>query len=369
MTDEVSLNVMKCLQSGKYSGDGNYCHTSEKKLTAMHQAYKVLLTNSGTAALELAALLIDASPGDEVILPSFTFTSSANCILTAGLKPVFCDIDPKTMNIDVNDAVSKVTSKTKAIMPVHYAGVACDMDPLLAYCHDKSIAILEDAAQGIGAKWKDRYLGTIGDLGAMSFHDTKNIHCGEGGALFSNNEKYDERAQIIREKGTNRSQFLRGQVDKYTWMEKGSSYVLAEPLAAMLEIQLDYVDQVNAKRADKYCRYFDELKPLEQKGILSLPVIPEYASSNYHIFHIILKDQPSRNSLMAHLRSQQIGATFHYIPLHSAPAGLALGYKPQDLPLTEMYAHRLLRLPLYPDLSFEQQDKILQEIYVWAKTL
>ncbi|MES2614026.1 MAG: dTDP-4-amino-4,6-dideoxygalactose transaminase [Bdellovibrionota bacterium] len=366
ISPKVFENINKVLTSGKLSGDGAFCHTVEKKLSHLLQIKHTLLTSSCTHALEMSMLLLNAKPDDEVILPSFTFTSTANAVLVAGLTPVFCDINPETMNMDMNDVARKITHKTRAIIPVHYAGVGCDMDTLSAICEGKNIIIVEDAAHGIGAKWKGKALGAIGHMGTLSFHDTKNVVCGEGGALLLNDTSFYEQAQIIREKGTNRSQFIRGIVDKYTWIDKGSSYILAEPLAAILDAEVDIMSELNAKRGNVYHFYMKELKQLADNGVLTLPFVPTYCATNYHLFHIILNTEEARNSLMAHLRSKNIGATFHYIPLHTAPAGEKLGNKKGSLPLTEEYAGRLLRLPLYPDLTTEQCSRIVNEIMVWA---
>ncbi|WP_186646959.1 dTDP-4-amino-4,6-dideoxygalactose transaminase [Fluviispira vulneris] len=364
---QVYENIHQVLTSGKLSGDGEFCHTVEKKFSQILSIKHALLTSSCTHALEMAMLLLEAKEGDEVILPSFTFTSTANAILVAGLKPVFCEIDPLTMNMDMRDVEAKVTNKTKAIIPVHYAGVACEMEKLNDICANKNIMIVEDAAHAIGAKWRGKHLGTLGDMAALSFHETKNVICGEGGALLTNNDYLADKALIIREKGTNRSQFLRGQVDKYTWIDKGSSYILAEPLAAILDAELNIMHELNKKRETVYQYYMQELKPLADKEILKLPYIPADCESNYHLFHIIMRNESDKHSLIAHLRNKNIGATFHYIPLHSAPAGLKLGFKVGDLPLTEEYSQRLLRLPLYPDLSQSEIQFIIEEIYNWSK--
>ena len=364
---QVYENISQVLNSGKLSGDGAFCHATEEKLRNILNTKHVLLTCSGTHALEMTTLLLNAKENDEVILPSFTFSSTANAILVAGLKPVFCEIDPKTMNMDMEDVAKKITNKTKAIMPVHYAGVACDMEKLNELCIHKNIIVIEDAAHGIGAKWKGKNLGTIGDMGILSFHDTKNVVCGEGGAFITNSDCLADKGQIIREKGTNRAQFFKGQVDKYTWVEKGSSYILAEPLAAILSAEVDIMNELNQKRATVHNYYIKHLQELETKGLLTLPKIPNYCESNFHLFHILLHSEEKRNSLMAHLRAKEIGATFHYIPLHSAPAGLKLGYKKEQLPITEKYAARLLRLPLYPDLTIEEYSFVVEEIINWAK--
>ena len=363
---KVYENINKVLSSGKLSGDGPFCHIVEKKFCHILQVKHTLLTSSCTHALEMSMLLLNANPGDEVILPSFTFTSTANAVLVAGLNPVFCEINPETMNMDMADVARKITSKTRAIIPVHYAGIACNMDILSAICEGKNIKIVEVAAHGIGARWNGKALGTIGHLGTLSFHDTKNVVCGEGGALLTNDDSLNERAQIIREKGTNRAQFLRGVIDKYTWMEKGSSYILAEPLAAILDAEIDIMNELNAKRGSVYHFYMKELAELAEKGTLTLPVIPNFCTPNYHLFHIILKTEAERNSLMSHLRSKNIGAAFHYIPLHTAPAGEKLGYKKGDLQVTEEYAGRLLRLPLFPDMTIDECFRVVNEIIEWS---
>lgn len=367
ITEKMLENLKQCLSSGKLSGDGSFCHRVEKKFEEKLSLKHALLTSSCTHALEMATLLLEGNPGDEVILPSFTFTSSANAILVAGLKPVFCDIDPTTLNMDVNDLEKRITKKTRAIMPVHYAGVSCDMGRILQLSQHQKITIIEDAAQGVGAKWKGHYLGTIGHMGAMSFHDTKNVICGEGGAFFTNHTALAEKAEVIREKGTNRKQFLKGQVDKYTWVQKGSSYILAEPLAAILDAQFDLMDTINHKRKQIDVFYRTQLKELEQKEVIALPIIPDYCTPNHHIFHILLRNEKERNSLMDHLRQRQIGATFHYLPLHSSPQGKKLGYREGDFPISEACATRLLRLPLFPDLTPAEQSYIVEEILNWAR--
>ena len=369
ISQEMRDKVLEVLASEKLSGDGPFCHRVEKKLSQMFQAKHSLLTSSCTHALEMSLLLLNAKEGDEVILPSFTFTSTANAVLVAGFRPVFCDVCPETMNMDMKDVARKLTKKTRAIIPVHYAGISCDMDALFSLCEKTEIKIIEDAAQGIGAQWKGKALGTLGHLGALSFHDTKNVMCGEGGALFVNEDSFIERAQIIREKGTNRSQFLRGVVDKYTWMEKGSSYILAEPLAAILDSQLNIMEQLNSKRGVIYHFYKKELAALAEKEIFALPSFSKDCTPNYHLFHLILKTEDHRNSLMAHLREKKIGAAFHYIPLHTAPAGEKFGCKKGDLPVTESHAPRLLRLPLYPSMTQEECFRVVDEIKAWEHLL
>jgi dTDP-4-amino-4,6-dideoxygalactose transaminase len=369
ISKQVYDTVSRVLSSGKLSGNGDICHETEKNLRKKLHIEHVLLTSSCTHALEISTLLLDAKQNDEVILPSFTFASTANAILIAGLQPVFCEIDPRTMNLDVNHVARKISKKTKAVIPVHYAGVACEMDALLSLCQDNNIIVIEDAAHAIGAKWQGKSLGTLGDMGTFSFHDTKNVTCGEGGAFVTKNEFFANQAQILREKGTNRIQFLKGQVDKYTWIKRGSSYVLAEPLAAILSVQVDMMEELNKKRIEVYQYYIKEFSSLEKKEILQLPFIPEGCQSNAHLFHLFLRNTKERDSLMSFLRSKGIGASFHYVPLHSAPLGQKLGYKHNDFPLTEEYSSKLLRLPLYPDLHRSDLERVVTEVFNWAQMM
>ena len=353
-------NLSSCLKSEKLSGDGEYTKLCEKQLQDDCGADRVLLTTSCTAALELCAHLLDVGPDDEVILPSFTFVSTANAFVLRGAKPVFADIEPDTLNLDPADVARKITPATKIIVAVHYAGVACNMTALNQLAEQHGVNIVEDAAQGVTSRWKDRCLGTIGTLGSFSFHDTKNFTSGEGGALLVNRRALEERAEILREKGTNRQQFIMGNVDKYTWMDVGSSYIPSELNAAVLYAQLQKVRQITALRKRAHEFYDELLRPLCDRGMVEQPVIPEYAVSNYHLYAIRLADAAVRDGMMAHLNANGIGATFHYIPLHTSPMAINLGVSRDDLPVTESAAARLLRLPLYAGISEDQQLRVVR---------
>lgn len=348
----------------KISGDGEYTNKASRLLEHRFRAKKALLTTSCTAALELATHLLNLKPGDEVIVPSYTFVSTVNPIIMAGAMPVFAEIDRETLNIDPTDIRNKIGPKTKAIYPVHYSGVACAMDEIMEMAREHGLMVVEDAAQAVNASYKDRYLGTIGDFGCFSFHETKNYVCGEGGALIINSDDKGllDRAEIIREKGTNRSQFYRGQIDKYTWVDIGSSYLLSDILAAFLFAQLEEMDQIQARRMRIYDAYCRALKPFQEKGLLRLPIVPAYANHNAHIFYILFEDMKTRDDVMARLRSQGILSVFHYIPLHTSPMGIRLGYKTGQLPITESMSARLLRLPMYAGMTDEELDYILKTL-------
>jgi len=320
------------------------------------------MTPSCTAALEMAALLCNLGPGDEVILPSFTFVSTANAVVRLGARPVFVDIRPDTLNMDEVAVEKAVTSRTRAIFPVHYAGVACAMDRIMALARRHGLAVVEDAAQGVNAFWDGRALGSIGTLGTYSFHETKNYICGEGGALCINDPDLIERAEIIRDKGTNRRQFFRGAVDKYTWVDVGSSYVPSEICCAFLYAQLELLDAITERRRQIYQTYRERLEPLEEAGLLRLPHIPEKCVSNSHLLYILLPDVQTRDALMAHLRQEGILAVFHYVPLHSSPMGQKFGYAEGQLPVTESVSGCMLRLPFYYDLTEADQDRIIETI-------
>jgi len=359
-TDVEELNnLSSCLDAGKLSGDGKFTKLCEEQLQDDYNADRVLLTTSCTAALELCAHLLEVGPSDEVILPSFTFVSTANAFLLRGARLVFADIDPDTLNLDPVDVAKKITPATKVMVPVHYAGVACDMAALLDLAERHGLYIVEDAAQGVAAKWKDRYLGTIGALGTFSFHDTKNFTSGEGGALVINRALFENRAEILREKGTNRQQFILGNVDKYTWMDIGSSYIPSELNAAVLHAQLQKVNQITSMRKRAHELYDELLDPLCDRGLLERPIIPAYALSNYHLYAIRLADSAVRDGMMTHLNANGIAATFHYIPLHTSPMRKKLGIVNGALPVTESSAARLLRLPLYAGLREDQQRRIV----------
>ena len=344
--------LKKAVESGRLAGDGAIGKGVERKIEKLFSIRRALLTTSGTHALEMAMMLLDLRSGDEVILPSFTFVSTANAVLRAGGKPVFCEVTEETLTMDPEDLARRITGRTRAIIPVHYAGVAAEMDSILRLAKARHLKVIEDAAQGVNARYKGKFLGTIGDAGCYSFHDTKNYISGEGGAFLTDSEELAGRAEIIREKGTNRANFLRGEVDKYTWVELGSSYILSELLAAVLDTQLALRHKIQRRRARIHTMYMDLLEPLERSGRLRLPVIPEGCESNYHIFFVLLRSESERNNAIARLRESGIGATFHYVPLHSSPyARRSLGTRGLKLPVTDRVAGTLLRLPIYPDLS------------------
>lgn len=354
--------MQDCLASQTIAANGFYTGKVQELISQTFDCPRVLLTTSATAALEMACLLLNLQPGDEVILPSFTFVSTANAVLLRGAHPVFAEIDPYTLNLDPDDLCSNITPHTRAIMPVHYAGTACDMGAIMKAAHQYGLPVIEDAAQAVNAKYQDKYLGTIGDLGCFSFHGTKNLVCGEGGALLikSNKPELLERAEIVWEKGTNRGQFLRGQVDKYTWTDIGSSYAPSDLLAAFLYAQLESMNAVNAAREKVYQYYYTSLQPYARQGLFRLPEIPAWASPNYHIFYLLFNSGSHRNQVMRELRSQGIEASFHFIPLHSSPMGQRLGYKPDDLPVTEKISSCLLRLPIYPQISTDEQAYVIK---------
>lgn len=354
--------IQEVLESSKFGGDGAFTKKCSKLQEEKFNAKKVLLTTSCTHALEMAALVIGLKEGDEVIMPSFTFPSTANAVCLRGAIPVFSEIRKDTLNIDENRIEEKITKKTKAIFVMHYAGVSCEMDKIMDIAKKHDLIVIEDAAQGVNALYKGRFLGTIGHIGAYSFHETKNYVCGEGGAIVINNEGFIEKAEIIREKGTNRSQFLRGEIDKYSWVDIGSSYLPSEIVAAFLYAQLESMDIIDAEREAAYRYYIENLKPLEEEGKIKLPSIPKHCKSNYHLFHIFLKDEGERNALMDHLRRMGIQATFHYVPLHTSIKGQSLGYKKGDLPVTEEMSARLLRLPFFFGITREEQDYVVRGI-------
>lgn len=347
------------------AGDGKYTKLVHKWFEENYKVPKVLLTTSGTTALEMAVRLLNLKEGDVVISPSFTFSSTANAILLAkGVKIKFVDIEADTINIDPDKIEKAITSKTKAIMVVHYAGISCDMDKIMALAKKYHLRVIEDAAQAIGSKYKGKYLGTIGDFGCLSFHGTKNIISGEGGALFINNPNVDifEQAEIIREKGTNRSKFLRGIIDKYTWVDVGGSYLPSDILAAILYAQLEEIGKILKLRLEKYNYYMTNLKDLEVRGLFKLPTIPEGQEHNAHIFYILLPNEQIRDKTMAYLRSRDINAVSHYVPLHSSPVGKKLGNKPEDLPITNTVNSRLLRLPLFSNITHKEIDHVITEL-------
>jgi dTDP-4-amino-4,6-dideoxygalactose transaminase len=355
--------VRQAIANGHASGNGPFTERAEKLMEECFGARRILLTTSCTAALEMGALLCDLEPGDEVILPSYTFVSTANAIVLRGAKPVFVDIRPDTLNIDERLIEASITSRTRAIFPVHYAGVACDMDEIMAIASRHNLLVVEDAAQGVFAKYKEQWLGTIGDMGCYSFHETKNFSCGEGGALVISKQRFEHRAEILREKGTNRSQFLRGHVDKYTWVDIGSSYVPSDMLAGFLTGQLENMKKITEKRGLICDLYFNLLARLAERGLIRLPIVPQYCTTNHHMFYVITSDIDERTALIAHLRDVGILAVFHYVPLHSSPYGQSLGGQVDALPVTEDMSARLLRLPLYYDMCESDVAAVCEAIH------
>jgi dTDP-4-amino-4,6-dideoxygalactose transaminase len=351
-------------EGGHISGDGKYTKLVQDFFQSEFGARKALMTTSCTTALELATYLLKLKPGDEVIVPSYTFSSTVNPVLLAGAKPVFADICEDTLNIDPDEIRKKITSRTRAIYPVHYGGVSCAMDEIMELAQEHDLKVVEDAAQGVNAKYKGKYLGTIGDFGCNSFHETKNYVCGEGGALLINSDdkKIVDRAEIIREKGTNRSKFHRGEVDKYTWVDIGSSYLPSDLLAAFLYAQLEKLDEIQNMRMNVWNAYYSALKPFEDAGKIRLPVVPDYAEHNAHLFYVLFPDEQTRDRTMNHLKGEGIYAVFHYVPLHSSPVGLGLGYRKEDLPVTEEMSGRLLRLPMYAGMREGELEFVVKTL-------
>ena len=346
-------------------GDGPFTERATQLFKEKTGLDRALMTTSCTHALELAAILSDVMPGDEVILPSFTFSSTANAFLLRGATLRFCEIEPGTMNVDVCHMDSLINKKTKVLVPVDYAGVPADIDPIRELAHRHDLLIIEDAAQAVGSRYKGRPAGSDADFSCFSFHETKNYVMGEGGILYIKNPELEKHAEIIREKGTDRSRFYRGEVDKYTWQRSGSSFLPSDILAAMLCGQLERFDEILSKRMHIWNSYYTCLASLEKAGKLTRPFVPDYAEHNAHIFFIMLNTADERDELLAFLRAKGIGAVFHYIPLHSAPAGIAAGNKSGDLPLTEEYSARLLRLPLFPDLTESEIQHIVSSVHAY----
>jgi dTDP-4-amino-4,6-dideoxygalactose transaminase len=355
-------HISQAHANGQLSGDGPFTKKCNDWLQKETGCTKALLTHSCTAALEMTAILIDIQPGDEVIMPSYTFVSTANAFVLRGGVPVFVDIRPDTLNIDETLIEAAITPRTKAIVPVHYAGVACEMDVITDIAKRHNLLVIEDAAQGIMSTCKGRPLGSIGPLGAYSFHETKNIISGEGGALLVNDARFAERAEIIREKGTNRSQFFRGQVDKYTWVDVGSSYLPGEVVAAFLWAQMEEAGAITEKRLAIWKHYHDSLAPLEVDGVLRRPIIPGGCKHNAHMYYILLESLEKRTALIAKLKKQNIHAVFHYVPLHLSPAGQKYGRVHGSMTHTEDLADRLLRLPLWVGLTGSQQALVVEII-------
>jgi dTDP-4-amino-4,6-dideoxygalactose transaminase len=361
-TEEETRRVGEAL-SGRSAGDGPFCRRVERRLTEELGGRRVLLTTSCTHALELALLALGIGPGQEVISPSFTFVSTANAILRVGATPVFAEIEDRTLGLDAADVERRISPRTAAILPVHYGGLAPDMDALLALAASRGIKVVEDAAQGLRASHRSRPLGTLGDAGCLSFHETKNITCGEGGALIVGDDAVAARAEIIREKGTNRSAFLRGEVDKYTWVAEGSSYILSDVLAALLDAQLDKLDEIQDRRRRVAERYFEGLRDWAFENDVRLgPHDDADRVTNHHLFYLLFPRAEARDSVMAALRERGVMATFHYVPLHSSPQGRRLGHGGLDLPVTDRVASTLLRLPLHPLLGEADVSRVIDAV-------
>jgi dTDP-4-amino-4,6-dideoxygalactose transaminase len=354
--------IRAAVATPKFSGDGSFTARCHALLEQSLGIQKALLTSSCTHALEMAALLLDIRPGDEVIVPSFAFPSAANAFVLRGARPVFMDIRAETLNIDENQIEQRITARTKAIFLVHYAGVGCEMDTIMAIARQHAIAVVEDNAHGLYGKYRGRYLGTFGQLAALSFHETKNFSCGEGGALLINDAQFNQRAEILREKGTNRSQFFRGEIDKYTWVDVGSSYLLADLLAAFLRAQLERRDQIQSKRRKIWETYAAELAAWAKTNGVRLPIVPPECEQSYHMFYAIMPSLESRQALISHLAGLGILAVFHYLPLHLSPMGLRFGGHQGDCPVTEDLADRLLRFPFFTGMSSSEQAQAIDAV-------
>jgi dTDP-4-amino-4,6-dideoxygalactose transaminase len=361
--------IAKAVEQGSLAGDGFFTQSCHRWLESHTGSPRALLTHSCTAALEMAAILAEIEPGDEIIMPSFTFVSTANAFVLRGAKPVFVDIRPDTLNIDERLVASALTPRTRAIITVHYAGVPCEMDWFQKIAEEHSLFLIEDAAQALHSNWNGRPLGSIGHLGCLSFHETKNVISGEGGALLVNDSKLTERAEIVREKGTNRSNFFRGFVDKYTWVDVGSSYLPSELIAAFLYAQLENSEIITAQRRARVARYAHLLKPLEACGALTLPSINLAAVGNGHMFYAFARNRSERTDLLRSLQSAGIGAVFHYVPLHSAPAGIRYGRVGSEMTVTNDRADRLIRLPVYFGMTDDEQDRVVKAIFSYFGSL
>jgi dTDP-4-amino-4,6-dideoxygalactose transaminase len=355
--------IRQSIENMHTCGDGSFTKKCHALLEQTIGVPKALLTTSCTHALEMAALLLDIQPGDEVIVPSFTFVTTVNAFVLRGAHPVFIDVRPDTLNLDESKLEQLITPQTKAIIPVHYAGVGCEMEAILEIAGRYGITVVEDNAHGLFGKYKGKYLGTFGSLATQSFHETKNFSCGEGGALLINDSRYIERAEIIREKGTNRSRFFRGQVDKYTWVDLGSSYLPSDMLAAYLYAQLEVKDQIQLKRRQVWEYYYEHLQDWAQKHGIRFPIVPAHCGQAYHMFYLLMPSLEKRQALIAHLKAQGMSSVFHYLPLHLSDVGRSLGGKEGDCPVTEDVSERLLRLPFYNDLTLADQARVVASIH------
>jgi dTDP-4-amino-4,6-dideoxygalactose transaminase len=361
-TGRELIYVREAIENGHLSSSGPFTERSSRWLEQRIGNDQVLLTHSCTAALEMMAVLLEIGPGDEVIMPSFTFVSTANAVVVRGGTPVFVDIRPDTLTIDETRVPAAVTPRTKAILVVHYAGVGCAMNELARVAEETGTALIEDAAHGILASYEDRPLGCFGPLAALSFHETKNVHCGEGGALLINDPEYRERAEILLDKGTNRRRFFRGQVDRYTWVDIGSSYALSDINAAFLWAQLEEAESITARRMEIWARYHQGFAGLEEQGVARRPVTPGDCSHNAHMYYLLLPDPDSRSRLIADLREVGIHAVFHYVPLHGSDAGRRYGRQAGDLTVTEDASERLVRLPLWPGMTDGEVERVIDAV-------
>lgn len=359
-------NVAKALAAHHLAGDGPFTAACQRALEARLDGARVLLTPSCTHALEMTALLLDVGPGDEVLMPSFTFVSTANAFVLRGATPVFVDIDPRTGNLDPDDLERRITPASRAVVVVHYAGIACEMDRIGALADAHGLAVIEDNAHGLFGTWRDRPLGTLGAMATLSFHETKNVTCGEGGALVLRDPALVERAEIIREKGTNRSQFVRGEVNRYAWMDVGSSYLLSDVLAAVLAAQLEECDAIQERRREVWQHYSEALAGWAEVHGCELPFVPEDAGPAWHSFHVLLPRRDDRDLLIEHLRERGIGAPFHYLPLHLSAMGRRYGGSEGDCPVTESFSGRLLRLPLHHSLTDAEVASVVAGVEAFA---
>ena len=363
-TGDEEIYIKDAMAKARIGGDGFYTAKVKEFIEETFGAQKVFLTTSATHALELAALLLNLEPDDEVIMPSFTFPSTANAVALRGAKPVFAEIQAMTFNIDPDDIERKITPRTKAVIPVHYAGIGCEMDRIMSLAHTYRLRVIEDAAQAVNASYQGRYLGTWGQMGCYSFHETKNITCGEGGALLINVDDREliKRAEQIIQKGTNRYEFINGEVNRYTWVDLGSSYTPSEILMAFLYAQFRQFNRITAKRRSIHETYIRYLLPYVQNGKIRIPDIPSGCQSNYHLFYIIFPSEAVRDRVKNDLSSSGIEATFHYVPLHSSPMGRRLGYRPHDLPITEALSRRLLRLPFFTGMTDKEIEYLMEHV-------
>lgn len=355
-------HIAEALRIGQIAGDRSFGRRCENLLTEVTSAERVLLTTSCTHALELAAYLLDMGPGDEVIVPSFTFVSTANAFVSRGARPVFADVRADTLNLDESRLEGLVTERTKAIVPVHYGGVACEMDEILALASRHGLAVVEDNAHGLFGSYRGRPLGSLGSMATLSFHETKNVTCGEGGALLLNESQWIERAEILREKGTDRSRFARGEVDKYTWVDVGSSYVMSDVLAAFLFGQLEQWRRIQRRREELWSTYDRALADWADRWGVRRPSVPDDREQAFHLYYLLLPDRDRRDALIAHLASRGILAVFHYLPLHLSPVGLRFGGETAQCPVTEEFCGRLVRLPFFVELGEDEQERVISAV-------